>query len=119
MRLSRRTFLKGSVAAGATVVASRFLFGGPDLFAVKDAEVASQALTEDWVPTTCWIGKQDCGILARRINGRVVKLEGHPAHPRNRGTPCPKGMGQITALYDYNRVKTPLIRTNAEKGVPG
>ena len=119
MRLSRRTFLKGSAAAGATVVASRFLFGGPDLLATKDAEVSSQALSKDWMPTTCWIGKQDCGILARRINGRVVKLEGHPAHPLNKGTLCPKGIGQITALYDYNRVKTPLIRTNTEKGVPG
>ncbi|MFN3929637.1 MAG: molybdopterin-dependent oxidoreductase, partial [Thermoflexus sp.] len=75
-------------------------------------------LAEEWVPTTCWIGKQDCGILARRINGRVVKLEGHPAHPRNRGTLCPKGVAQIISLYDPNRVKAPLIRTN-EKGVPG
>ncbi len=118
MRLSRRTFLKGSAAAGATVVASRFLLGGPDLLATKDAEMAEQVMSEDWVPTTCWVGKQDCGILARRINGRVVKLEGHPAHPLNRGTLCPKGVGQITALYDYNRVKTPLIRTNG-KGVAG
>ena len=57
-------------------------------------------------------------MLARRIHGRVVKLVGHPGHPRNRGTLCPKGVAQIMALYDPNRVKTPLIRTN-EKGVPG
>ena len=57
-------------------------------------------------------------MLARRIDGRVVKLVGHPGHPRNRGTLCPKGVAQIMALYDPNRVKTPLIRTN-EKGVPG
>ncbi|MCS7173499.1 MAG: molybdopterin-dependent oxidoreductase [Armatimonadetes bacterium] len=57
-------------------------------------------------------------MLARRINGRVVKLKGNPAHPRNRGTLCPKGVAQITALYDPTRIKTPLIRTN-DKGVPG
>jgi len=80
---------------------------------------ASQApLVEKLVPTACWIGKQDCGILARVVNGRVVKLEGHPAHPRNRGTLCPKGQAQIMAFYDPYRVKAPLRRVN-EKGVPG
>jgi anaerobic selenocysteine-containing dehydrogenase len=48
----------------------------------------------------------------------VVKLEGHPGHPRNLGTLCPKGVAQISALYDPNRVRTPLIRTSA-KGEPG
>jgi sulfite dehydrogenase (quinone) subunit SoeA len=57
-------------------------------------------------------------MLARRINGRVVKFEGHPDHPRNSGTLYPKGAAQIMAVYDPNRVKTPLVRTN-EKGVPG
>jgi anaerobic selenocysteine-containing dehydrogenase len=73
---------------------------------------------EEWIPTTCWIGKQDCGILARRVGGRIVKLEGNPAHPLNRGTLCPKGQAQIISLYDPYRVKAPLKRVN-EKGVPG
>jgi len=116
-RINRRTFLKGSAVVGGTLVASRFLYGELETL-VAAGENAAAASTEEMVPTTCWIGKQDCGILARRVNGRVVKLEGHPDHPRNRGTLCPKGMAQIQALYDPNRVKTPLIRTN-EKGVPG
>ena len=74
--------------------------------------------TEEWVPSTCWIGKQDCGVLARKVDGRITKLEGHPAHPRSRGFLCPKGMAQIQAIYDPNRVKTPLRRTNG-KGVSG
>lgn len=57
-------------------------------------------------------------MLARRIDGRIVKFEGNPAHPRNAGKLCPKGMAQIMALYDPNRVKAPLIRTNG-KGVSG
>jgi len=117
MKLKRRTFLKGSAAAGGALAASRLVPGGLEtLVAARPAPQA--APVEDRVPTTCWIGKQDCGILARRIDGRVVKLEGHPDHPRNRGTLCPKGVAQITALYDPNRVKTPLIRLN-EKGVSG
>ncbi|MBI4307618.1 MAG: molybdopterin-dependent oxidoreductase [Chloroflexi bacterium] len=116
MKLTRRTFLKGAAVAGGAAVASRFLYG--ELGTLAAGEAAAAASAEEWVPTTCWIGKQDCGILARKINGRVVNLMGDPAHPRNRGALCPKGVAQIMAVYDPNRVKTPLIRTN-EKGVPG
>ena len=116
MRITRRTFLKTSAVAGGGLLASRFLFGG--LETLVAGQPATSPPPEEWVPTACWIGKQDCGMLARRINGRVVKFIGHPAHPRNRGTLCPKGVAQIMALYDPNRVKAPLIRTN-EKGVPG
>ncbi len=57
-------------------------------------------------------------MVAHRVDGRVIKFEGDPANPRNLGTLCPKGMAQIMPLYDPNRVKTPLVRTNA-KGVSG
>lgn len=117
MKITRRGFLKGSAATGGTLVASRFLYGELGTLIAASPETAA-TLTEDWVPTTCWLGKQECGILAHRINGRIVKFEGHPEHPRNRGTLCPKGMAQIMAVYDPNRVKAPLIRLN-EKGVPG
>jgi anaerobic selenocysteine-containing dehydrogenase len=113
-RLTRRKFLVSAGAgAGAVAAASRLLpaeRGG--------AGTADTPLVEEWIPTACWIGKQDCGMLARRINGRVVKFEGNPLHPRNQGTLCPKGMAQIIAVYDPNRVKAPLVRLN-RKGQPG
>jgi anaerobic selenocysteine-containing dehydrogenase len=117
MKLKRRTFLKGSAVTAGGLAVSQFLTGGLQTLVPRSIEAAAP-LEEDFVPTTCWIGKQDCGMLARRINGRVVKLEGHPAHPRNRGRLCPKGVAQIMGMYDPNRVKTPLIRTNG-KGVSG
>lgn len=112
--ISRRTFLKGSAAVGGTaLVARRFLFGGPETLVPVSASSAAP-MVEDFVRTTCWIGKQDCGILARRIDGNVVKLDGDPAHPRNLGSLCPKGQAQIHSLYDPSRVGTPLVRTNAK-----
>ncbi|HEX9866945.1 MAG TPA: molybdopterin-dependent oxidoreductase [Acidimicrobiia bacterium] len=114
--VSRRAFLKGTAAAGGTLAASRFLFETLDTVAGADALALGPV--EDRVFTTCWIGKQDCGMTARRIDGRVVKFEGMAGHPRNDGTLCPKGQAQIISIYDPNRVKTPLIRTNA-KGVSG
>jgi anaerobic selenocysteine-containing dehydrogenase len=115
MGTSRREFLKVSGAATGTAITVGFL---SQLETLVAASPELQQVSEQYVPTTCWIGKQDCGMLARVINGRVVKLEGHPDNPRNNGTLCPKGVGQIMSFYDPNRVKTPLVRTNG-KGEPG
>lgn len=120
MQITRRTFLKGSAAAAGVAASQQFLFGGLQTLTAGTSQELALATQEDWVPTTCWIGKQDCGILARRIGGRVVKLEGDPNHPRNMGTLCPKGVSQIAAVYDPNRVKTPLIReSGSPKGQQG
>ena len=117
--ISRRTFLKGTGAAAGTLAAEELLFGkGKSLLPVARGEAATPEPAESWAYSACWIGKQDCGLKARKFGDRVVKLEGNPAHPRNVGTLCPKGMAQISALYDPNRLRRPLIRTN-EKGVPG
>ena len=96
--VSRRTFLAGTAAlTGGAIVADNFLFGGFDTVASSE-QLAQAAPVEDFVATTCWIGKQDCGMIARRIDGRVVKFEGNPANPRNAGTLCHKGQAQIQAL---------------------
>ncbi|MEE9593631.1 MAG: molybdopterin-dependent oxidoreductase, partial [Thermoplasmata archaeon] len=122
MKVKRRTFLKVSGGAvAATAIATQLSpvnLGIPSIFR-SQGEAALAPVEEEFVPTTCWIGKQDCGIIARKVNGRVVKLEGHPNHPLNVGTLCPKGEAQIMAFYDPNRVQTPLRRTNPEKGVSG
>ena len=118
MRVTRRRFVQGAAAASAVVAGRRFLFGELGVVAEAVSPQATLSLVEDFVPTACWVGKQDCGMMARRIDGRVVKFEGLAANPSNRGTLCPKGQAQIVSIYDPNRVKAPLIRTNA-KGVSG
>ncbi|MCJ2531065.1 MAG: molybdopterin-dependent oxidoreductase [Candidatus Thermoplasmatota archaeon] len=121
MKVERRTFLKvsgGAVAAAAIATQlSPLNLGIPSIFRPQ-GEAALAPVEEKFVPTTCWIGKQDCGMIARVVDGRVVKFEGHPNHPRNAGTLCPKGEAQIMALYDPNRLTQPQRRTN-EKGVSG
>jgi sulfite dehydrogenase (quinone) subunit SoeA len=121
MAFTRRTFLKGSAAvAGGGLVASQVpgsRFSRLDTLVSSSAQGAEE-IVEDTIQTTCWIGKQDCGMTAHRVNGRVVKLEGNDRHPRNLGRLCPKGVAQISTLYDPTRVTTPKIRTN-EKGIPG
>ncbi len=121
MTLSRRTFLKlsGSAVAASAIVSqlSPLDMGLPSILRPRSNKEPAR-VTEVVVPTTCWVGKQECGMLVRKVNGRIVKLEGHPDHPRNRGTLCPKGQAQILSFYDPYRVKAPLKRLNA-KGVSG
>ncbi len=116
-RITRRQFVKAGGATAATLALSKFLFGwrGESFLTLADDSMLPD---EKWIPTTCWIGKQDCGMLARVVDGRIIKLEGHPDHPRNRGTLCVKGQAQLMSIYDPYRVKAPLLRTNA-KGQPG
>lgn len=116
--ITRRRFMEGSAtAAGGAVVAKRFLFTAPETL-VPASRRAAAPVVEDVVASACWIGKQDCGLLARRIDGRAVKFDGDPANPRNKGTLCPKGQAQITTLYDPTRILKPLVRTNP-KGQQG
>ena len=62
----------------------------------------------------CYIG---CGVNVQVENGVVVNIEGHPDNPQNRGMMCAKGKAGIMNLYNPNRVKSPLKRTNPNKGM--
>ena len=87
---------------------------------MKLAEVAPQPgqPEEDvWVPSACGMCYSQCGIKVHRVNGVVVKIEGNPDFPHNWGRLCAKGHAAIMSLYDPSRVRTPLKRTNPEKGI--
>jgi molybdopterin-containing oxidoreductase family molybdopterin binding subunit len=59
----------------------------------------------------------NCGILAHRQDGVLVKIEGDPDCPASGGKICAKGQAGLIGLYDPSRVKVPLIRTNPNKGI--
>ncbi len=65
------------------------------------------------VASFCELCFWKCGITATVEDGQVVKIDGHPEHPLSRGRLCPRGNGGTGALYDPDRLKTPLIRTGA------
>lgn len=72
---------------------------------------------DQWVASSCFMCYNHCGILVHRINGVVVSIEGNPENPRNEGRLCAKGKAGLMSLYNPNRVKVPLKRTNPEKGI--
>ncbi len=115
MKLDRRMFLKTAVATGAAVaVGSAF---NPALRALKPSgKVLSSTSQGEWKPTTCQGCTSWCATEAYVVDGRVIKVRGNPNSKVNLGNQCPKCHLSIQQLYDPDRVKTPMKRTNPKKG---
>jgi anaerobic selenocysteine-containing dehydrogenase len=81
-------------------------------------ETKTNIIEDVWINTQCHRCMSECGMRAHRVNGVAVKLEGIPDSPNgSRGGLCPKGLSELQVLYDPNRLKVPLKRTNPEKGI--
>src|SRR2546428_250275 len=63
-----------------------------------------------WFATVCRECPAGCGVLARNRDGRVVKLEGNPDHPVNRGGLCIRGQAALQGLYHPDRFPGPQRR---------
>ncbi|MCI5222664.1 MAG: nitrate reductase, partial [Candidatus Electrothrix sp. AR4] len=104
MALSRRNFLKyAAMSAGGTMLADT-------PFISASARAQAEGGNVRYVPTTCEMCFWKCGMIAKVVDGRVVKLEGNPLHPQSRGKLCARGQGGIGQLYDKDRLKHPMIR---------
>jgi len=66
-----------------------------------------------WFATVCRECPAGCGVLARNRDGRVVKLEGNPDHPVNRGGLCIRGQAALQGLYHPDRLAGPQRREGA------
>jgi molybdopterin-containing oxidoreductase family iron-sulfur binding subunit len=108
--MNRRRFLKlagaGSVAfaAGCSPESPKYLHS---LVHAPDDQVTGSAT---WYASTCRECPAGCGILAKNREGRVVKIEGNPLHPINRGKLCMRGQAALQAVYHPDRLKTPLLK---------
>ena len=56
-----------------------------------------------------------CGIDAYVKDGVIIKVEGNPNHPVNRGLLCTKGLSNRAYIYRKDRILTPLKRVG-ERG---
>jgi len=108
--MNRRTFLKlaglGSVsfAAGCSPESPKYLYS---LVQAPEDMVTGKAT---WYASTCRECPAGCGIIAKNREGRVVKVEGNPLHPLNRGKLCMRGQAALQAVYNPDRLKTPLLK---------
>jgi thiosulfate reductase / polysulfide reductase chain A len=106
--ISRRDFLKlGGAAASAFAVGQ--LIPPPVAQAARQAGVVDETGT-GYITTMCEMCVWRCGVRAKVVDGRVVKLEGNPEHPHSNGKLCARGQSGLMNTYDPDRVLTPLIR---------
>ena len=85
---------------------------------MNDISMAPAGVRDDtWVPSSCALCYGSCSILAHRVDGVVVKIEGNPASAVGKGRLCGKGVSGIMSHYDPNRLTKPLRRTNPKKGL--
>ena len=107
--MKRRSFLSltaGSLALSATSGAWKLL--SQEAHAGSAASVSADKVKT--VPTVCALCTNKCGVMARVVDGVVVKLDGNPHHPKSQGKLCARGQAALQVTYDPNRLKVPLIR---------
>ena len=114
IRLSRRSFIKTSATAGAAVAVGTGL--KPELKALETAGGAVSKGLGEWRPATCQGCTSWCSKQVYVVDGRAVKVRGNPNSKVNLGAGCPRSHLALQQVYDPDRVKTPMKRTNPKKG---
>ncbi len=109
-KMNRRDFIRisslglGAAAAGAQLFEPFSLFGNNHAFSGPVIER---------VPTYCEICFWKCAAWAVKKDGKPWKIVGNENDPLCNGRLCPRGSGGIGAYTDDERLKVPLIRTEA------
>ena len=68
-----------------------------------------------WYNTLCNQCSAGCGISVRIREGKAKKIEGNPVHPVSQGRLCARGQAGLNALYNPDRIRTPL-RNAGQRG---
>ena len=109
--MDRREFLEGSVFAATVGLALDAC--APDssqLIPILIPEEPFIPGEEIWTRSTCFECNSACGIEVRKIDGRLVKVEGNPEQPMSRGGLCPRGQAAPQAMYHPDRIRTPMVK---------
>lgn len=116
VEISRRKFLQGSVAltvVGASTACN--LFSNEEKKGQVKLTTKTGTKEAKLVPTLCEMCVNKCAAIARVEDGVVTKLDPNPYFPKSRNMLCARGNAGIQALYDPDRLKSPMIRVG-EKG---
>ncbi|MHC4563093.1 MAG: molybdopterin-dependent oxidoreductase, partial [Planctomycetota bacterium] len=113
-KLGRTDFLKGAAAVGAAMALT------PAFKALKAfgqaATGPSKVEQGQWKPTTCQGCTSWCSVQVYVEDGRAIKVRGNPNSKVNLGNCCSKCHLGLQQVYDPDRLKTPMKRTNPKKG---
>ncbi len=114
MKLTRRSFLQTSAVAGAGILV---VGRKPATSAMTEAKaLPKQPAKGEWVASTCQGCTAWCPIEVFVQNGRAVQVRGNKLSKANNGFCCIRGHLIPQQMYDPDRVKVPMKRTNPVKG---
>jgi anaerobic selenocysteine-containing dehydrogenase/Fe-S-cluster-containing dehydrogenase component len=112
--MKRRTFLKIAGMSGFSIAAGCDSRPAKNLFSQVHAPEDQVTGMPTWYASTCRECPAGCGVLAKNEGGRVIKVEGNPLHPINRGKLCMRGQAALQGIFNPDRIKTPLLREKNE-----
>jgi len=116
MRLTRRAFIQASAATSA-LLAAGCATQPPVSAAMAPRKPRGGAPAQgEWIASTCQGCTQWCAIQIYVQDGRAVRVRGNPLSKTNHGYVCPRGHLIPQQVYDPDRIKVPLKRTNPVKG---
>ncbi len=117
MELSRRDFIKASgVGAAGIVVFPSILDRELKAFS-RNGGQTKPIIWDKVLYQSCGVCDNTCGMKAYVKDGRIKWIEGNPADALGgEGHLCVKGASAMRTLYDPDRLKWPLKRTNPKKG---
>jgi len=118
MKIKRRDFLKLTAIAGASAALSGC--GGASDKSMSALSTGAQGNSGEspgeWKPTTCQGCTTWCPSEVFVQDGRAVKVQGNRYSKQNDGKVCPRGHLSLQQVYDPDRIKVPMKRTNPKKG---
>lgn len=121
MKMRRRTFLEGSA-----VLAIASMFG------LSGCEKKIDTLVEDpnsnainikplskgeWKSSGCLGCTSWCAKKVYVVDGRAIKVKANDSSKIHGGNDCPRAHLAIQQVYDPDRIKQPMKRTNPNKGI--
>ena len=111
--ISRRTFLEVLGYSSAALMLSGCRAPQQKIVPYLKQPVEFTPGVASWFASVCGGCSAGCGTLVKVRDGRPIKLEGNPDHPLSQGGLCPIAHGQIFGLYDPDRLRQPLIGSQA------
>jgi len=115
-KITRRQFFKVAAVLGGISLLRPIWSSEKEAKSTQSAAVNGAVL---WVPSICNFCSSFCNIVVgtQESNGvkRLVKIEGNPESPLNRGKICARGQAGLHQTYDPDRLKQPLIRVKGSK----
>lgn len=110
MEISRRDFLRISVAAGTGTALAGLIGSGADLAPAVARAQELRIRGAKATPSVCPYCSVGCATLVHTIDGKIVNIEGDPRSPHNEGTLCPKGAAIFQLHVNPNRPTQVLHR---------